>query len=611
MKLTLPALTVVTVTNLNSLFATISSAFENTISRDGTAPNNMESDLDMNNNRIINLPAAVHSTDPIRLGELSSYLIQGPTGPKGEIGNEGPKGDKGDVGPQGPQGPQGSTGPQGSIGPQGPIGPEGPEGPQGPQGLIGPEGPEGPQGEDSTVPGPQGPQGPIGLTGPQGNAGPQGIQGPQGNTGPQGPIGPEGPEGPEGPASTVPGPTGPQGPIGLTGPQGPEGAASTVPGPTGPQGPIGLTGPEGPEGPQGEEGPQGPIGLTGPQGPIGPEGPEGPQGPAGSGGGVSSWNDLTDKPSTFPPSTHNHDDLYFTETEADARFSQLGHTHAYSDITGKPSTFTPSSHTHLFADITDPPATYAPSAHTHAYSDLTGIPATFAPSAHNQAWSTITGTPTTVTGYGITDAVSDTELTTGLATKQDSSALLSAFVTAGSSANKLPYYNLANSVLLTDLTTVGRNIIAAATQAAAQLAIGLGSLATQAANAVSITGGTISGLTTPLPVASGGTGGNTAATARDGLGINRLAAVGLWEGLMSNYDPASVAAGSQLTQTVTVTGAALGDYVLVGHGGASNPGMIITAYVSAANTVTVLFSNNSAAAINLNSGHLRVAVLRS
>lgn len=27
---------------------------------------------------------------------------------------------------------------------------------------------------------------------------------------------------------------------------------------------------------------------------------------SGGGGGVSSWNDLTDKPSTFPPSSHNH-----------------------------------------------------------------------------------------------------------------------------------------------------------------------------------------------------------------------------------------------------------------------------------------------------------------
>lgn len=47
---------------------------------------------------------------------------------------------------------------------------------------------------------------------------------------------------------------------------------------------------------------------------------------------------------------------------------------------------------------------------------------------------------------------------------------------------------------------------------------GLGTMATQAANAVAITGGTISGLSSPLPVASGGTGGNDPNSARIALG---------------------------------------------------------------------------------------------
>lgn len=34
-----------------------------------------------------------------------------------------------------------------------------------------------------------------------------------------------------------------------------------------------------------------------------------------------NWNNLTNKPTTFAPSTHTHDDRYFTETEADARFA--------------------------------------------------------------------------------------------------------------------------------------------------------------------------------------------------------------------------------------------------------------------------------------------------
>lgn len=47
---------------------------------------------------------------------------------------------------------------------------------------------------------------------------------------------------------------------------------------------------------------------------------------------------------------------------------------------------------------------------------------------------------------------------------------------------------------------------------------GLGTMASQAANAVAITGGTISGLSAPLPVTSGGTGGADANSARIALG---------------------------------------------------------------------------------------------
>lgn len=41
-----------------------------------------------------------------------------------------------------------------------------------------------------------------------------------------------------------------------------------------------------------------------------------------SGSGLSvSWNDVTDKPSTFPPSTHTHDDRYYTESEVNTALS--------------------------------------------------------------------------------------------------------------------------------------------------------------------------------------------------------------------------------------------------------------------------------------------------
>ena len=36
-----------------------------------------------------------------------------------------------------------------------------------------------------------------------------------------------------------------------------------------------------------------------------------------------SWDDIKDKPETFPSSTHNHDDIYYTETEIDEKLSTV------------------------------------------------------------------------------------------------------------------------------------------------------------------------------------------------------------------------------------------------------------------------------------------------
>lgn len=51
-------------------------AIDNTLSRDGSTPNQMEANLDMNSNRILNLPAAVSSGEPIRKAEFD--LITSP-----------------------------------------------------------------------------------------------------------------------------------------------------------------------------------------------------------------------------------------------------------------------------------------------------------------------------------------------------------------------------------------------------------------------------------------------------------------------------------------------------------------------------------------------------
>lgn len=62
---------------INSNNASIEAALENTISRDGTPPNEMEGDIDMNSNRIINLPEAGSPTEPVRKAEFDLLAFQG------------------------------------------------------------------------------------------------------------------------------------------------------------------------------------------------------------------------------------------------------------------------------------------------------------------------------------------------------------------------------------------------------------------------------------------------------------------------------------------------------------------------------------------------------
>lgn len=52
----------------------IENAMENTLSRDGTVPNSMNADLDMNNNQILNLPDATSAQEPLTYSQFVSYL---------------------------------------------------------------------------------------------------------------------------------------------------------------------------------------------------------------------------------------------------------------------------------------------------------------------------------------------------------------------------------------------------------------------------------------------------------------------------------------------------------------------------------------------------------
>lgn len=59
-----------------------------------------------------------------------------------------------------------------------------------------------------------------------------------------------------------------------------------------------------------------------------------------------TWNNVQNKPTTFPASAHRHN---------------------WNEIEGKPSTYPPSTHSHDWNSITGKPATFEPSTHTHQY----------------------------------------------------------------------------------------------------------------------------------------------------------------------------------------------------------------------------------------------------
>lgn len=68
--------TAVATLDLNS--ALTEAAIEKTLSRDGTAPNEMEAALDMNSNPVINLRAAVLNTEPVRKAEFDRAIFGTP-----------------------------------------------------------------------------------------------------------------------------------------------------------------------------------------------------------------------------------------------------------------------------------------------------------------------------------------------------------------------------------------------------------------------------------------------------------------------------------------------------------------------------------------------------
>lgn len=101
----------------------------------------------------------------------------------------------------------------------------------------------------------------------------------------------------------------------------------------------------------------------------------------------------------------------------------------------------------------------------------------------------------------------------------------------------------------------------------------------------------------------------TAITSRRGNDQFRGLFTDTWA-VTCTLDSASVADQAAATDTVTVSGVALGDMVIGMSASVNEAGVVRRAYVSAANTVTIATTNTTGAAVDLGSATIDLVIGR-